>query len=108
MKESVANEIHWHDSVIREVRILHEPGIVELTIDYPIDWESEHYEQRIVHFSDASGYKEYEGPFVGCPTILDVSHKKDEDWLLVRIDTNAGYRELLCKSIRLLPVARSG
>ena len=102
MEDSAVNEIHWHDSIIREVRMLHENSTIELHLDYPVDWESGSYEPRIVRFSNAHGYKEHEGSFVGCPTALEASSQRDGDWLRVRIDTNAGYRELYCKSLSLV------
>ena len=105
MEDFDLNEIHWHDSIIREVRVLYEHGTVDLHLDYPIDWQSDSYEPRIVRFIDAYGYKENEGPFVGCPTALEASSQRVGDWLLVRIDTNAGYRELYCKSFSLVMCA---
>ena len=108
MASTVDHNIHWHDSVIREVRLLPELGLIEFHLDYPVDWESNQYEPRVAQFLDAYGYKEFEAAFDGCPTALDMSFNQEGGWLSVRVDTNAGYRQLYCKSIRLLTSGSGG
>lgn len=57
-------------------------------------------ELEMLLFLDTYGYKEQEGPFVGYPTVLAAASQSNEaGWQLVRIETNAGYRELYCREI---------
>ena len=50
----------------------------------------------------AYGYKEFEGPIEGSPTILSASISGTNDqWSLVRLETNAGYREVYCRDVCL-------
>lgn len=96
-------DIHWHDSVILGVTLLPEKDTVHLHLLYPEDWETDSYADRTISFEDAYGYKELEGPFLGCPTILDANIVgSNEQWKLLRIETNAGYRELFFKEVALL------
>ena len=95
-------DIHWHDSIILGVTLLPEAATLQLRLAYVEDWEHDRYADRTVLFADTYGYKEFEGPFVGCPTVLGadiVGHHTE--WKLLRIDTNAGYRELLFKAVEL-------
>ena len=44
----------------------------------------------------------------GPPTILNVSEvKREGERSLLRIDTNAGFRQLLCKKVELLPAVET-
>ncbi len=91
-------DIHWHDSLILGVDVRSADDTLHLRLSYPEDWQTDTYEDRIVHFSDAYGYKEFEGPFLGSPTILGASIVgSNAQWQLLRLDTNAGYRELFFK-----------
>jgi hypothetical protein len=99
------DEIHWHDAVILGVSIDPEKSILRLKVDYPINWEDELYEHREIVFTDAYGYQEHEGPFVGCPTILSASVSSAGQFFLVRMETNAGYREVGCSTVELSPCA---
>ena len=96
-------DIHWHDSIILGVTLLPEDDTLQLRLSYVEDWDNDMYADRTVLFADAYGYKEFEGPFAGCPTILGadiVGHHGE--WKLLRIDTNAGHRELFFKEVELL------
>ena len=96
-------DIHWHDSIILGVDMWTENDTVQLRLSYPVDWESDTYENRVVLFTDAYGYKEFEGPFLGSPAILGASIVgSNEHWQLLRLDTNAGYRELFFKEVMLV------
>jgi len=102
MKMVACEEIHWHDCMIRSVLILPVVGQVELHIDYPVNWEESKWEPRVLKFLDAYGYKEHEGSFAGTPTILSATSSTQQNgWQLVRLDTNAGFREIFCKGISL-------
>ena len=109
MQELPLDEIHWHDSEIREVRLMAETDCVEMVLNYPEDWNSSVFRPHLVRFIDAYGYKEYEGAFFGCPTALSAESQMIESgWHLVRIETNAGNREIFCKAISLHPLPSGG
>nr|AAK56319.1 hypothetical protein [bacterium] len=95
-------EIDWHDCVIRSVLISPVNDQVELLVDYPVNWDENQWAPRVLKFLDAHGYKEYEGPFAGTPTILAATSSTQQNgWKLIRLDTNAGFREVFCKGISL-------
>lgn len=95
-------DIHWHDSLILQVITIPDRDRVEMRVLYPEDWRSEKYSERIVIFEDAYGYKEFEGPIVGSPIILSASISGSaERWSLIRLETNAGYREVYCCDVYL-------
>ena len=99
------DEIHWHDAVILGVSIDPEKATLRLKVDYPTNWEAAVYEHKEIVFSNAYGYQEHEGPFVGCPTILSASVSPAGHFFLVRMETNAGYREVGCSAVGLSPCA---
>ena len=97
------DEIHWHDCVILGVSIDPAASTIRLLVEYPVDRDRNEFEPRSIVFLAAFGYKEFEGPFVGPPTILGATASPvgAYQYQLVRIDTNAGYREVTCKEVRL-------
>ena len=87
-------DIHFHDSVIHRVSENPEEDSLSFEVDYPVDWENEVYERKIIKFSNVLNYLVNECPFAGKPTILDwsiVGNENDRD--IVRLETNAGYRQ---------------
>ncbi len=91
------DDIHWHDSLILNVRITPEKDVIEMRLLYPEEWRTNTYAEKTVVFEDAYGYKEFQGPFEGSPTILSVEVVgKNERWSQLRIETNAGYCEVYC------------
>lgn len=101
---AIDEDIHWHDSLILSVRITPERDLLEMRLLYPEEWRANSYAERTVVFRDAYGYKEFEGPIEGSPTILSVTVVETKDrWSLLRIETNAGYREVFCSEVYLKP-----
>lgn len=99
---TIDKDIHWHDSLVLSVRITPEKGLIEMRLLYPEDWQSDCYAERTVVFENAYGYKEFEGPFEGSPAILSVAVVATHDrWSQLRIETNAGYREVFCGGVYL-------
>ncbi len=95
-------DIYWHDSIILDVSIDSEKNQVVMRVLYPEDWVKENYAERHVVFDNAYDYKEFEGPFDGKPTILSASVTEQHDkWQVVRLETNAGYREVSCFDVYL-------
>ena len=97
------NEIHWHDTLIRSITIDTEKAELRMRVDYPVNWEGNEYEQREIIFSDAHGYREIEGPFAGSQTILSANITPAGQFYLVRLETNAGYREVGCSNVQFAP-----
>jgi hypothetical protein len=100
--EAALAEIHFHDAVLRRVVEEPEAGELLLEVDYPVDWQADRFEPRVIVFGDVLDYSVREGNLDGAPTLLaaDVVGERDGR-SLVRIETNAGHRELLCRSVTL-------
>ena len=67
------NDIHFHDSVIRQVIENTEEDSLSFEVDYPADWEKNTYQRRVIIFWDVLNYEVHEGPFAGPPTLIDWS-----------------------------------
>jgi hypothetical protein len=97
------SKIHFHDASLLRVVEDTAQDMVVFEVDYPTDWEANVYAMRWIAFDDVLDYRVCEGPFQGTPTILDVQTVGDADGRYrLRIDTNAGFRELSCRDVRLL------
>ena len=94
--------IHFHDTEI--LRVIEDCGANTLTmeVEYPVDWEHNVFERRLLIFDDVHSYQVFEQPFDGSPMILDAEIVGSEGrWSRLRLDTNAGRRELNCTAVRL-------
>lgn len=100
------SDIHWHDSLILGVTMDCAKAELRLHVEYPVSWEQNKFEPRDIVFADAYGYREHEGPFSGCPTLLSASMSPVGRFHLVRLETNAGYREVGCSGVQVVPSAR--
>ena len=99
--------IHFHDTRILRVIENCEMDSLTMDVEYPVDWERGIFEKRLLVFEEVHGYQVFDGPFEGCPTILDASVLSEEGrWSRLRLDTNAGPRELSCTSVRLIEYDR--
>ena len=99
--------IHFHDTQILRVIEDCEADTLTMEVEYPVDWEHNVFEKRLLVFEDVHGYQTFDGPFQGCPTILDASIvSTDGRWSRVRLETNAGHRELSCTAVRLIDYDR--
>jgi len=95
-------DIHFHDSLIHRVTENTKEDTLSFEVNYPVDWERESYERKIIKFTDVLNYQVHEGPFLGPPTFLEwfiVGNENDRD--IVRLETNAGYRQLSFKNVEL-------
>jgi hypothetical protein len=96
------SDIHFHDSqLVRVVEVaeLHE---LQLEVLYPVDWDNNVIEPRIIVFLDVLNYRVEEGPFCGAPTLLDAyDNGQDGNYHSVTLQTNAGTRSLLFKRVEL-------
>jgi hypothetical protein len=96
-------DIHFHDSGLRRVVELAGPHDLLFEVDYPVDWENNVFEPRVIAFRDVLNYRIDEGPFLGAPTLLDAYDEGQHGrWQKVTLQTNAGTRSLLFASVELL------
>lgn len=92
------SDIHFHDS--RILRVIEDTvnDTLVMEIEYPVDWSNSQFEPQCLIFSGAYNYKIFEFPFSGPPTILSATMTENG----LRLDTNAGYRELGFESVQLV------
>jgi hypothetical protein len=94
------SDIHFHDTKIRRVTEDTQTDTLTMDVRYPLDWENNIFEPRLLVFEDVYNYQVFEGPFQGCPTILDAKIVgTDGRWKRLRLETNAGYREVNCVAV---------
>jgi hypothetical protein len=94
--------IHFHDTQI--LKIVEDTASDTLTMEvfYPVDWENNTFERRRIIFEDVLNYRVSEGAFQGSPTILDDKViSNDGHRTHIRLETNAGKRELSCSAVHL-------
>jgi hypothetical protein len=96
------SDIYVHDARLHRVIEDIEAGIVTMEVELPILERGEELEPRLLVFDGAYNYQVFEQPWHGLVTILDM-HIVGEDGRRhhVRIETNAGYRELFCTEVRV-------
>ena len=75
------DDFSFHDSKILEVKENTSKKTLDFLLDFPIDWENDVFENRILRFIDVVFYLIDEIPIAGQPTILRVDNlgqiKKD-------------------------------
>lgn len=99
------SDFHFHDTLILSVTEDGSTGTLTLEVRYPVDWENNDFEKRRIVFEDVRDHQVFEGPFDGFPTILEASIIATEGrWSRLRLETNAGRRELSCTALRWFPV----
>jgi len=94
-------DIHWHDC--RIVGVVERPTqIVAFQVEYPDNWEQGLFKDKTILFRDIFTYEIHEGPFTGPITILSASETPGvDDSRRLRLETNAGYRELRFRTLEL-------
>jgi hypothetical protein len=101
------SDIYVHDAKLHRVVEDIEASTLTMEVDLPILERNEEQEPRLLIFDDAYNYQVFEQPWSGPVTMLDIKVVGEEGrWKRVRIDTNAGYRELLCKQVRVCMVVK--
>jgi hypothetical protein len=97
------SSIEFHDVRILRVSEETDTDTLIMDVDYPVDWFESKYQKRRLIFTDAFNYQVHEQPFTGCPTILEAKIATlDNGWTQLRLETNAGFREVSCKDVRLV------
>jgi hypothetical protein len=97
--------IYVHDGKL--LRVIEDAQKETVTMDVllPASPASDDLVPLLLIFEDVYGYQIFEGRVDGCPTILDLSVVEKlgtlGKWSRVRLDTNHGYRELCCTSVRV-------
>ena len=101
------SSIHFHDTMILRVVEDCVADILTMEVEYPVDWEHNVFERRLLVFVDVHNYQVFEQPFNGSPTILNVNINATEGQRSrLRLETNAGHRELSCASVSVCEYAR--
>ena len=97
------SDICVHDGRLLRIVEDAERDTLTMEVELPDNPDSDELVPRLLVFNDVHGYQVFEGPFQGCPTILDMKVVGEQGrWQRVRLDTNAGYRELFCTGVRVL------
>jgi hypothetical protein len=99
------SDIYVHDGRLLRVIEDAQKETVTMEVLLPADPMSDELVPRLLVFEDVYGYQIFEGRVDGCPVILDLSVVEKlgnlGKWSRVRLDTNHGYRELCCISVRV-------
>jgi hypothetical protein len=95
--------IHFHDCKIKRVVEDIQAHSLTMEVDYPVNWEKNEFANRSLVFDDAYNYQVFETPFEGFSTILDGLIVGEENgWGKIKLETNMGRRELICKAVRVV------
>ncbi|EEF57962.1 hypothetical protein [Pedosphaera parvula] len=96
------SDIYVHDAQLYRVVEDIQTNTVTMEVDLPILELNEEQKPRLLVFDDAYNYQVFEQPWSGLITILDMHVVGEKGgWKQVRIETNAGYRELYCAGVRV-------
>jgi len=104
-----------HDSTILSTVENTENDTLDFILDYPVDWENNKFEKKILRFIDFLNYEIKEIPFSGSPRILDYKDHSEINYAIgegrnkmeitrrkIQLNTTAGTRILEYKSLELL------
>jgi hypothetical protein len=96
------SDIYVHDAQLHRVIEDIEADRLTMEVELPILERDEEQVPRLLVFDDAYNYQVFEQPWHGLVTILDMHVVGEQGrWHQVRIETNAGYRELFCTGVRV-------
>ena len=74
-----------------------------MEVELPILEMDDELEPKILVFEEVYGYQVNEGFMSNPPTLLDISVVGQEgQWSWVRLDSTFGYREILCRSVKVV------
>ena len=97
------SDIYVHDAQLHRVIEDIKADTVTMEVELPILDRGEELEPRRLVFDDAYNYQVFEQPWHGLVTILDMHVVSEQGRIRqVRIETNAGYRELFCSGVRVI------
>ena len=96
------SDIYVHDGTLLRVIEKTECSQIFMEVDLPDLEQDEKLVPRTLVFDDVYGYRVEEGCINGCSDLLNISAVGTEGrWTWVRVDTNVGFREILCASVRV-------
>ena len=99
------SDIYVHDGKLLRVIEDAQKETVTMEVLLPTDPMSDDLAPRLLVFEGVYGYQIFEERQYGCPIILDLSVVEKlgnpGKWTRVRLDTNHGYRELCCTSVKV-------
>jgi hypothetical protein len=111
----IFDELSFHDATILEVREDTASQTLDFLLDFPIDWQNNVFENKLLRFKDAIVYIKKEIPFLGRPAIMEIKqlHSRKHTYTnaygtvqsskhKVEIVTNAGSRFLEFNEVELL------
>lgn len=109
------SDLFIHDARILKVIEDTEMDTIDFLLDYPVNWEKNLFEKRVLRFFDPLYYTVSEIPFDGIPAVIQfsdysvVSYKLGEgintftaERKKVNIITNAGHRSISFSRFELL------
>jgi hypothetical protein len=104
-----------HDSRIISVVENTKDDTLDFFLDYPVDWENNKFEKKILRFNDYLNYEIKELPFSGNPSILEYKDHGEINYSIgegrnkmeinrrkIELVTNAGRRIIEYNSLELL------
>ncbi|MFI5162051.1 MAG: hypothetical protein ACHQHN_12290 [Sphingobacteriales bacterium] len=97
------SDYSFHDSVILEVKEFTDYQTIEYLIDFPVDWEKNLFEHRILRFTDVIRYEIEEIPFGSQITILDVNELGTE-----KADIGTGRNEMIIERNKTELITNAG
>ncbi len=102
------NNIHWHDCEIESVIEIPSKDMLVFNVQYPENWEKNHFVPKGIVFEEYHSQEVNEIPFVGNPTILDATVLSEVGtplqkggYFKIKIETNAGDRFIVAKRVKL-------
>ncbi len=95
-------DINWHDCILVAAVEIPSQNVLVLNVKYPDDWENNIFSLKGIVFEDFCSQQVNEIPFEGTPTLLGTSVQCiQEDYSVIRIETNAGYRIVKAKCVSI-------
>ena len=103
------SHIYVHDArLYRVIEDLREQTVT-MEVELPILERGEALEPRLLVFENAYNHQVFEQAWQGLVTILAMHViERQGSWQRVRIETNAGCRELFCSGVRVGKLERTG
>ena len=89
----------FHDALILKVKEHSSNQTIDFILDFPVNWEENKFEKKILRFKDVVFYSIQEILFDGHPTILNIDYEvsNQSSFTKIKMETNAGVRILSIK-----------
>ena len=102
------DDYSFHDAHILEVTEISSEQTFNFLLDFPVDWENNVFEKRVLRFVNVINYFIEEIPFAGNPAILQIINLGEIVDVFgstknkIEIQTNAGKRTLEFSNCELI------